>query len=260
MSTQSNPNHAILNYALEQAKASNGNGQQAAEPIETAPGTGAQPPITESGSDESAPTVATPDEKHRQVLRQSHPQSDEVSFVRATNGMIAELVWDPKRGLLFCIRNAAGKFERERKCDEYKPLHWLADYARDGDVHLASTMAPYDSLASLAAAVRAFIHRYAELDPLFESVATMFVLMTWLYDDFHALPYLRFLGPPESGKTRSSETIGALCYRTLMIAGAATPAPRYHRDRKSLLHCSRAPTHHQRRRLRTDRRRQSRHR
>ena len=52
--------------------------------------------------------------------------------------------------------------------------------------------------------------------------------MTWLYDDFHAVPYLRFLGPPESGKTRASETIGALCYRTMMIAGAATPAPMYH--------------------------------
>jgi hypothetical protein len=162
------------------------------------------------------------------MIRPSNPRNDEISFIHATNGMIAEVIWRPEQGLLFAIRNVDGKCEVDRKCDQYKPLHWLGDYARNGDVHLASTMAPYKSLASLAADIRAFIHRYSELDPVFESIATMFVLMTWLYDDFHAVPYLRFLGPPESGKTRSSETIGALCYRTTMIAGAATPAPMYH--------------------------------
>src|SRR5215831_3110474 len=81
--------------------------------------------------------------KPRLVIRPSNPRNNEVTFIRAANGMTAEVVWNSKDGLVFCIRNADGKYEIAQKCDEHKPLHWLADFARDGDVVLASTMASY---------------------------------------------------------------------------------------------------------------------
>lgn len=68
-------------------------------------------------------------------------------------------------------------------------------------------------------------HRlYFDCSLEFRRTAVAYVLHTWIYECFHAVPYLRFLGISGAGKTRGTETIGALCYHPLMTAGAASPA------------------------------------
>lgn len=42
----------------------------------------------------------------------------------------------------------------------------------------------------LVADIREFIHRHVDLDTSFEKVTTYYVILTWLYDAFHELPYL----------------------------------------------------------------------
>ena len=107
---------------------------------------------------------------------------------------------------------------------DFKPLNWIEPYARIGAVRLPSGVAPYGDVDTLARQVRAFINRYFECDEVFESVAVLFVLHTWLYERFNAVPYLRFLGMSGTGKTRGSETIASLCYRPLVLGGSITPA------------------------------------
>src|SRR2546429_4563993 len=51
--------------------------------------------------------------------------------------------------------------------------------------------------------IRAFIHRYVDLSPTFEKVAMYYVLLSWLYDAFNELPYLRLRGDFGTGKTRA---------------------------------------------------------
>lgn len=41
---------------------------------------------------------------------------------------------------------------------------------------------------------------YVDLSPAFEEVSSVYVLFSWLYDDFDALPYLRVRGDYGSGK------------------------------------------------------------
>src|SRR5262249_32985075 len=60
---------------------------------------------------------------------------------------------------------------------------------------------------------------------LFETIASSSVLMTWLYEDFNELPYLRVRGDPGSGKTRFLLTVGALCYKPIFASGASTVSP-----------------------------------
>jgi hypothetical protein len=40
-----------------------------------------------------------------------------------------------------------------------------------------------------------------------------FVLMTWRFEQFSSVPYLFFLGPKESGKSRALQCLEAVCYR-----------------------------------------------
>lgn len=86
----------------------------------------------------------------------------------------------------------------------------------------------YGTEAELISEVQTFIHRYVDLEPAFERIAAHYVLLTWLYDAFNELPYLRFRGDFGSGKTRALLTIGSLCYRGFFASGASTVSPIFH--------------------------------
>lgn len=83
----------------------------------------------------------------------------------------------------------------------------------------------YGSEEELLAEIQTFIHRYVDLSPLFEKTATYYVLLSWVYDDFNELPYLRVRGDPGSGKTRFLLTVGSLCYKPIFASGASTVSP-----------------------------------
>jgi hypothetical protein len=94
-----------------------------------------------------------------------------------------------------------------------------------GVVRFPSSWESFDSEAELVASVQRFIHRYADLSSAFEEAAAYYVLLTWVFDAFNELPYLRLKGDFGSGKTRCLQTIGALCYKPMFASGASTVSP-----------------------------------
>lgn len=92
-------------------------------------------------------------------------------------------------------------------------------------VLLPSEPEAYGTEEELVAEIRAFLHRYVDLSPLFEEVAAFYVLLTWVYDRFNEVPYLRFRGDPGTGKTRALLTVGSLCYKPIFASGASTVSP-----------------------------------
>src|SRR3546814_728556 len=95
-------------------------------------------------------------------------------------------------------------------------------------VVLPSEPAEYGSTADLAAAIRAYIRRYVDLSPAFETAAVTYILLTWVYDAFNEVPYLRVRGDYGSGKTRFLLVIGALAYKAFFGSGASTVSPLFH--------------------------------
>ena len=83
----------------------------------------------------------------------------------------------------------------------------------------------YGSDAKLIAEIRDFIHRYVDVSPLFEEISSYYVLLSWVYDRFDELPYLRLRGEPGCGKTRFLLTVGSLCYKPMFASGASTVSP-----------------------------------
>jgi hypothetical protein len=92
-------------------------------------------------------------------------------------------------------------------------------------VLLPSEPEEYGSEDALLPEIESFIHRYVDVSPLFEKIACYYVLLTWVYDDFNELPYLRLRGEPGSGKTRFLLTVGSLCYKPIFASGASTVSP-----------------------------------
>lgn len=76
--------------------------------------------------------------------------------------------------------------------------------------------------------VRAYMARYVDLSESFLYLASWYVLLTWVYDAFNEVPYLRFRGDYGSGKTRALTVVGAITYKGFFASGASTVSPIFH--------------------------------
>lgn len=92
-------------------------------------------------------------------------------------------------------------------------------------VLLPSEPVDYGTDEELVTEIRQFIRTYVSVSPRFEHVAAHYVLLSWVYDRFNELPYLRVRGDYGTGKTRFLLTVGSLCYRPIFASGASTVAP-----------------------------------
>ena len=97
-----------------------------------------------------------------------------------------------------------------------------------GCVLLPSAVGSPLDKTDLLTVIREYLHRYVDLSPLFEDIAAYYVLLTWVYDAFNELPYLRFRGEHGTAKTRALMTIGSVCYKPFFASGASTVSPIFH--------------------------------
>jgi hypothetical protein len=148
------------------------------------------------------------------------------------DGTLLELLYDSEaRTTAFAVAgNGRWTIEREITIagERLLPFSPANNLIRNEAVLLPSRPQEYGSEHELVSSIQAHIHRYADLSPAFERAATYYVLLTWVYDAFSDLPYLRFRGDFGTGKTRSLLTIGSICYKPFFASGASTISPIFH--------------------------------
>ena len=146
------------------------------------------------------------------------------------DGRVVEMIYDPKRRkTAFAVwRDEKWTLELQidagvnRKLVPYSPYNNLI---KNRIVLFPAGPEEYGSEKELIDRIQGFIHRYVDVTPLFERIVVYYVILTWLYDGFNELPYLRVRGDPGSGKTRFLLTVGSLCYKPIFASGASTVSP-----------------------------------
>lgn len=145
------------------------------------------------------------------------------------DGSLVETLYRPEESrTVFCVsdgeklRLETEILDRGRRLVPYSAKNNLLQH---DVVLLPSEAQEYESEDALLNDIRAFIHRYVDLSPRFERIATYYVLLSWVYDAFNELPYLRVRGDTGSGKTRFLLTVGSLCYKPIFASGASTVSP-----------------------------------
>jgi hypothetical protein len=86
----------------------------------------------------------------------------------------------------------------------------------------------YESVAELFSEIEQYVTRYLALSSAFLKIAASYVLLSWVYDAFNELPYLRFRGDYGSGKTRALIVFGSIVYKGFFASGASTVSPIFH--------------------------------
>jgi hypothetical protein len=149
------------------------------------------------------------------------------------DGTLLELLHRPDTNTTaFAVwREGAWSIEKQWKGSDGEllvPFSPTNNLLKNNVVLLPSEPLDYGNEEQLLRDIGAFIHRYADLTPAFENVAIHYVLLSWLYDAFNELPYLRLRGDFGTGKTRTLLTIGSLCYKAFFASGASTVSPIFH--------------------------------
>lgn len=92
-------------------------------------------------------------------------------------------------------------------------------------MRLASEFKDYGDEVRLQQRIQNFIHEYVDVPKEIEVLASYYVMLSWLFDLFYVLPYLRARGMSDSGKSRFISVVGNLCFRACFVTGSTTPSP-----------------------------------
>jgi hypothetical protein len=170
------------------------------------------------------------DDKLKAVVEKTKKRSARptVSAVLPDGSLIEMLYRPEEHRTLFCVSKddeicyEANLLVNGRRL---APYSWQNNLLTNEVVLFPSEPTEYGTDQELVEAIRDFTHRYVDVSPLFEQIASYYVLFTWVYDAFNELPYLRLRGDTGSGKTRFLLTVGSLCYKPIFASGASTVSP-----------------------------------
>jgi hypothetical protein len=168
--------------------------------------------------------------KQKQWLREEKERTTPISFKELEDGGLAEIVYDSdkQQTKLAIYRNGEVSYV-DRVEDRGKilvPLPQAGSSIQKGAVKVPSAVEEYESKEKLINDLQSCIHKYIQLPSTqYERFVAYYILMTWVYDRFSALPYLRFTGGFSSGKTRAESVIGSLVYKGIYLGGGITTSP-----------------------------------
>ena len=112
--------------------------------------------------------------------------------------------------------------------ETFEPISTANNLLKHRAVLWPAEPASYGTEAELLTEIEAYLSRYVSLPPYALALTSAYILLTWVYDAFNELPYLRFRGDYGTGKTRALIVIGSLCYKPFFASGASTVSPIFH--------------------------------
>ncbi len=151
----------------------------------------------------------------------------QTSFLDPGNGDVVELIGN-NQASMFVVYNLLTQKNEVTDKYEFGDVTYIPpkdDLTANGTILLPEYPKFGANVADLVNEIEDFIYRYLDVSDSYRKLASYYVLLTWVYDCFEVLPYLRALGDYGTGKTRFQKVIGSLCYKPMFVAGATTPSP-----------------------------------
>ena len=163
-------------------------------------------------------------------LSRGELRSVAVSFVSGAS--IVETVYRPRLGRTAFAAKTGELIEivPRWKVGEvtYVPVRASNNLIHHGALLFPSEPTEYGSVEALLLSIEDYIKQYVALPKYAATISAAYVLLTWVYDAFNELPYLRFRGDYGTGKTRALTVIGSICYKAFFASGASTISPIFH--------------------------------
>lgn len=110
---------------------------------------------------------------------------------------------------------------------KYPPANQIKWIEKES-IMLPSGVADYGCPNALLQRMKEYVGQYLDFRTFDISLIAHYAMMTWVWDEFSAFPYLRFKGEPNTGKTRCLEVMKQLCYRSTSFSGSGSKSALFH--------------------------------
>lgn len=153
-----------------------------------------------------------------------------ISFIDCHDGRLVEIVGDKdnKGSTMFVVYKVIEETVEvvdQVEVDGERYIPPFDDLIGTGTILLPTYPESYGTLKELMMVIDRFIYRYLDVSNAYRKLSSYYILLSWIYDCFETIPYLRALGDYGTGKSRFQKVIGSLCYKPMFAGGATTPSP-----------------------------------
>lgn len=164
-------------------------------------------------------------------MSKPRPSTEYIVSKRLPDGGLVETVMLPDTSTALAVARE-GSIEIAEKVTfdgvTYLPIPAHNNLIRHRVVLLPPPPAALAETDTLVSEVTDFMSRYVTFSDAFTTVAAHYILLSWVYDAFRELSYLRVRGDYGTGKTRALQVIGHLLYKPVFASGATTVSPIFH--------------------------------
>ena len=98
----------------------------------------------------------------------------------------------------------------------YLPLRIDSNLIKTWTLLLPSNVADYWNKEQLIKDIEDYIYYYVDIPNEYKTICTYYILLTYLYENFSEVPYLRVLWDYGSWKSRLLKVISSVCYNAIM--------------------------------------------
>ncbi|EKD44369.1 MAG: hypothetical protein ACD_71C00161G0004, partial [uncultured bacterium (gcode 4)] len=106
--------------------------------------------------------------------------------------------------------------------DIFYPLERTSSFIKSGALLLPTGIRSYESLKDLLREIKGYVYKYVDTSEQFMKIVPYYILLTYIFDNFPEIPYLRVIGDYGSGKSRFMRVVGSVCYSAIITNGWAS--------------------------------------
>ncbi len=147
-----------------------------------------------------------------------------------TEDHIGEIVYSKKdmEGGFLVYSMKTGKITEENEFSE-KGKIYIPDIESElihkNVIRIPEGISDYGSTEDLLSDLHLYLNKYVDLEyEIDRDIVLTYVLLTWVYNRFSSISYLRILGDYGSGKSRLLQVLN-ICYNSIRASGNASEAP-----------------------------------
>lgn len=142
--------------------------------------------------------------------------------------IIVEQIYDEEKGCRFCVYNCVDgsiKYTKSYTFNDVEYFPIIAEEIKKKAILLPSSAEEYFEDKILDDEIIGFAKKWLDVPNEVMKFGLWNTKMSWVFDLFQTLNYLRVLGDTGTGKTRYMDVWGHLHYKPLFTSGNTTPAP-----------------------------------
>ena len=171
-------------------------------------------------------------EKAKELAKKDNEKKEKInrvsSYIDEKNQILVEEIYTKKDGVMFCMCDCkTGKITycKSFTIGKIKYYPQVGEEIDKGVIKLPTKALEYEDDLKLDKEIWDFSYKWLDIPADFRQFCIWNTKRSWVFQRFHTLNYLRYLGDTGTGKTRGLDTFGYIHYKPIKTSGSTTPAP-----------------------------------